>query len=114
LLVWQAAVGLTLCARSMEWPILPRRRGACETAMQREQELFLAQGRNLAKFTEEVIETFNNGFAAFGAEAAQTAARTAHARAQAIPSGAREESYLPDFALCCPWPARGGARSSGD
>ena len=84
ILLCLAAVGFTLCARSMEWPILPRLRVAFETAMQPEQELFLAQGRNLAKFTEDVIETFNNGFAAFGAEAPQTAARTAHAKAQEI------------------------------
>lgn len=113
ILLCLAAVGFTLCARSMEWPILPRLRVAFETAMQPEQELFLAQGRNLAKFTEDVIETFNNGFAAVGAEAAQTAARTAHAKAQAIPSGAREESYLPDFALCYPLPDGGSARTSG-
>lgn len=111
-----AAVGLVLGARYMQWPFLPRLRTAFEAAMQPEQELFLTQGRNLAKFTEDAVETVSRAIGEFraGEPAAQsTAARPAHGKRQTVPSGAREESYLPEFALCYPLPGGSDTRTSG-
>ncbi len=111
-----AAVGLALCARYLQWPCLPRLRTAFEAALQPEQDLFLAQGRNFAKFTEEAAETFSEALASVlpdGAATGETAARSAHGKKAAAPSGAREESYLPEFALRYPLPGGSATRTSG-
>lgn len=111
-----AAVGLALCARYLQWPCLPRLRTAFEAALQPEQDLFLAQGRSFAKFTEEAAETFSDVLASVlpdGIATGETAARSAHGKKAAVPSGAREESYLPEFALCYPLPGGSATRTSG-
>lgn len=116
ILLCLAIVGLAACARYLQWPILPRVRTAFEAALQPEQGLFLAQGRGLAKFTEEAAETFSAKVSGLWAEiqAGDAApARAAHGKEKPVPSGAREESYLPDFSLCYPLPGSRDSRTSG-
>lgn len=113
-----AALALVYCARAMEWPALPALREAFARAMQPEQETFLSDQRNFAKFTEETAATVGRAFGGLWAQlrpesTPETARRAAHSKGETVPANARAQSYLPDFALVFPLPDQTCTKTSG-
>lgn len=111
-------VVVVLLARLMNWPFLPMLRVTWEKIMQPEQEIFLTENRNLAKFTEQTAEAVAEKVGALlnragNTATAETAARTAHGKAEAVPSGARDEAYLPGFSLTFPLAGHSCTETSG-
>lgn len=112
------AVAIVFGATMLQWPFLPSLRIAFEAAMQPDQTLFLSDERIFSKFTEHAMETLGDAAQTLhrqwaGSATAETADRIAHDKAEQLPSGAREESYLPDFPLCFPLASPGVAKTSG-
>lgn len=100
-------LAVVLLARLMNWPFLSALRITWEEAMQPEQEIFLSEERNLSKFTEQTAQVLSEKVGALlnraeHAATAETAVRVSHEKAAAVPSGARQETYLPAFALTFP------------
>lgn len=112
------AVAIVFGATMLQWPFLPRLRVAFEASMQPEQSLFLSDERSFSKFTEQAMETLGNTAQTLRRQwkniaTAETAERIAHKKAEQLPSGAREECYLPEFSLCFPLAGSGAAKTSG-
>lgn len=112
------AVAIVFGATMLQWPFLPQLRIAFEAAMQPEQSLFLSDERIFSKFTEQAMETLSNTAQTLRQQwgniaTTETAGRAAHRKAGQVPSGAREEGYLPDFPLCFPLAGCGAAKTSG-
>lgn len=123
-LVWgQLILCLTFLAvvilgRTMGWPFYPALRVAFRNAMQQEQSTFLSDTRTLSKFTEQTVQTLGKTIQNWqkgisGTSTAETAQRQSHGKAQTIPSGARQESYLPDFSLLFPLAGHVCTKTSG-
>ena len=107
LLLSLAFLALVLLAQMMDLPFLPALRTAFREAMMPEQNTFLSENRELSKFTEQAVQTLTNTVQKFMPAQSQTATpenavRQTHAKAQQVPSGAREESYLPSFRYLFP------------
>lgn len=105
-------------AYMLNWPFLPKLRLAFREAMQPEDSIFLSENRELSKFTENAAQTISEAIQNFLPEkdfsaTPETALRQSHGKAESVPSGAREESYLPDFALCFPLAGRTCTYTSG-
>ena len=118
LLLSLAFLALVLLAQMMDLPFLPALRTAFREAMMPEQNTFLSENRELSKFTEQAVQTLTNTVQKFMPAQSQTATpetavRQTHAKAQQVPSGAREESYLPSFAICFPLAGRACTETSG-
>lgn len=111
-------VAIVFGATVLQWPFLPKLRIAFEAAMRPDQTLFLSDERLFSKFTEQAMETLGDTAQTLrrqwtGSATAETAGRTAHGKAEPVPSGAREESYLPGFPLCFPLACSGVTKTSG-
>ena len=118
LLLSLAFLALVLLAQMLDLPFLPALRTAFREAMMPEQNTFLSENRELSKFTEQAVQTLANTVQKFMPAQSQTATpenavRQTHAKAQQVPSGAREESYLPSFAICFPLAGRACTETSG-
>lgn len=112
------ALAVVLLARLMNWPLLPALRVTWDKAMQPEQGIFLTEERNLAKFTEQAAQAVAEKagvLLSFGTDAAtaETAARIAHGKADPVPAGARDETYLPEFPLTFPLAGHSCTETSG-
>lgn len=94
-------------AKNMNWSLLSSMRLAFDDAMRPTQELFLADSRILSKFTEKATRAVENvtGYLLSDTEVSttDTAARPVHGKSEP-PSGASDDSYLPDFSLVFPLP----------
>lgn len=109
---------LVLAANLLDWPILSSWRVAFAKAMQPEQNLFLTEERSLSKFTEQAAQALETTSRKLwqqleGTATGETAGRATHQKAQPVPSGAREESYLPDFPLRFPLENASVTKTSG-
>lgn len=118
LLLCVTILAVVFLARSLNWPFYPALRVAFRQAMQSEQQILLPEERILSKFTEQAAETMGQVmaeiFPAKGTATPETASRTSHNKnAPSVPSGAREDSYLPEFALFFPLPNHACTKTSG-
>lgn len=118
ILICGAVLVIVLCARSMNWTVLPLLRESFSQAMQPQQEIFLSENRNFSKFTEQAAAAVSRAVAGlreqiFSEATAETAQRIAHGKAETVPDNARTESYLPDFALTFPLPSHTCTETSG-
>lgn len=118
LLVSLVILGLVVLAQMMNWPFLPELRIAFREALNPEQGTFLSENRELSKFTESAAQAIAETVQQIlpepiQASTSETALRQGHAKSQSIPSGARQESYLPDFALQFPLSGYGCTYTSG-
>lgn len=91
----------------LNWPFLPDVRVAFRKAMQPEQKIFLSEERTFSKFTEKAVQTLSGAIENVllpnsNPATSETALRQGHTKTQPIPSGARQESYLPGFSLKFP------------
>lgn len=118
LLVSLVILGLVVLAQMMNWPFLPELRIAFREALNPEQGTFLSENRELSKFTESAAQAIAETVQQIlpepiQASTSETALRQGHAKSQSIPSGARQESYLPDFDLQFPLSGYGCTYTSG-
>lgn len=118
ILICAAILLVVFCARTLQWPTLPALRTAFVQAMQSEQETFFSEQRNLMKFTEQAVSAVSRAAGEFQQKflpsaTAETAQRATHRKGGAVPSGAREESYLPEFPLTFPLPLHACTKTSG-
>lgn len=94
-------------AKNMNWALFPSIRVAFDDAMRPTQELFLSDSRMLSKFTEKAAQAVENVtgnlFLETKVSTPETATRPVHGKS-APPSGASDDSYLPDFSLVFPLP----------
>ena len=108
ILLCLAAIGFVLAARLLAWPFYPELRRAFAAAMQPDQTLLLTENRNLLKFTEQTAEELADSARSmwddFTAATPETA-RVPHGRSSP-PAYARENTYMPDFALRFPLPGQ--------
>lgn len=113
LLFCTAMLLIALAARMANLPFYPELRRAFDQAMQPEQDFFLSAERYFSKFTEKTAETLSRAL-----PATSETARRVHQKPQkeenlTPPANAREESYLPDFALHFPLPGGSCSKTSG-
>ena len=87
-----------LAARMVGLPLYPELRRAFAQAMQPEQDFLLSTERYFSKFTEKAAAAFAQAL-----PSTPETARQPHRKPQP-PAYAREESYIPDFALQFPLP----------
>lgn len=118
ILLCAAVVAAVFAAHTLHWPALPTLREAFARAMQPEQTSFLSEQRGLAKFTEQAASAVARVADSFwpGQETGatpETARRSVHGKGEPVPSNARAESYLPDFALTFPLAGHACTRTSG-
>lgn len=118
LLVSLVVLGVVVLAKMLNWPFFPELRIAFREAMQPEQGTFLSENRELSKFTESAAQALAETVQQLMPEpiqsaSSETALRQIHAKTQPIPSGARQESYLPDFALQFPLSGQACTYTSG-
>lgn len=118
LLLSVTVLGIVTLAQIFNWPFLPALRSSFREAMQSEQSIFLSEDRQFSKFTEKATQTITDTVQRLLPEpmqvsTAETARRQDHAKMQPVPSGARQESYLPDFSLCFPLDGRAFTYTSG-
>lgn len=111
-------VAIVLAAKLLDWPVLPAWRLAFEQAMRPEQQMFLSEERSFSKFTEQAAQTLENTAQKFRRQlglvsSGESALRAVHQKSQPIPSGAREEMYLPKFSLVFPLGNTSVAKTSG-
>lgn len=111
-------LSVVMLARAMNWPFYSAFRVAFRQAMQPEQSIFLSDNRTLSKFTEQTVQTISKTVQNWHEEIAdastlETAQRQSHGKAQPIPAGARQESYLPDFSLKFPLGGHACTKTSG-
>lgn len=102
----------------LQWPFLPALRTAFEKAMQPEQTSFLGAERNFSKFTEQAVQTMKTATGVLQKQwnalnQSEDVTRVSHGKASSVPSGAREESYLPEFSLCFPLAQKNVSKTSG-
>lgn len=102
----------------LDWPFLPEVRAAFRKAMHPEQNIFLSEERTFSKFTEKAVQTLSDAIEMVlppGSQpaTAETALRQSHNKTQPTPSGARQESYLPDFSLKFPLAGHSCTYTSG-
>lgn len=111
-------VGVVYAAVTLQWPIVQTLRTSFAQAMRPEQTAFLSEERLFSKFTEQTAAVFGTAVEGIWEHlhqpaTAETAARPAHSKQPAVPSGAREETYLPDFPLVFPLADSSVTRTSG-
>lgn len=111
-------VTIVLAARVLEWPVLPAWRLAFEQAMRPEQQLFLSEERSFSRFTELAVQTLESTTQKVRQQltnvaSGESALRGVHQKSQLVPSGAREEMYLPKFSLTFPLKNASVIKTSG-
>lgn len=107
LLICLAILLVVFLARAMNTSFFPVLRVEFRQLMQPDQQLLLSDSRLFSKFTEQAVQTITDAVSEFRAEepvaaTPESAFRLSHQKAEKIPSGASEESYLPEFSLRFP------------
>lgn len=107
LLICLAILLVVFLARAMNTSFFPVLRVEFRQLMQPDQQLLLSESRLFSKFTEQAVQTITDAVSEFRAEepvaaTPESAFRLSHQKAEKIPSGASEESYLPEFSLRFP------------
>lgn len=118
LLICLAVLLVVFLARVMNAPFFPALRVEFRQLMQPDQQLLLSESRLFSKFTEQAVQTLAETMAEFRMEKSvaatpESAFRLSHQKAQSIPSGASEESYLPEFSLYFPLAGHLCTKTSG-
>ena len=107
LLICLAILLVVFLARAMNTSFFPALRVEFRQLMQPDQQLLLSESRLFSKFTEQAVQTITDAVSEFRvgesvAATPESAFRLSHQKAEKIPSGASEESYLPEFSLRFP------------
>ena len=113
LLFCTAMLLIALAARMANLPFYPELRRAFDQAMQPEQDFFLSAERYFSKFTEKTTETLSRALPATLETARRVHQKPQKEESLTPPANAREESYLPDFALHFPLPGGSCSKTSG-